>query len=82
VSSADIYQMFMYWMRYFKENQNKKIILLYPKYWEKIFKEYISEENIKIFIKTIDMNFDLGCNNEKKDLISEIRNILNIHLNK
>jgi len=80
VSSWDIYQMFVYWMRYFWKfniEKEKKIILLYPNYnWENYNKEYLSEENIKIKIKTIDMNFDLSNTEWKTRIINWIKNIL------
>jgi len=74
VSSWDIYQMFMYWMRYFENNEDKKIILLYPEYFEKIEWEYISEENINIFIKTINMNFNLSWKEWKDKLVNQMLN--------
>lgn len=74
VSSWDIYQMFMYWMRYFENNDDKKIILLYPEYFEKIEWEYISEENINIFIKTINMNFNLSWKEWKDKLVNQMLN--------
>ena len=76
VSSSDIYQMFMYWMRYFENNEDKNIILLYPEYFEKIEWEYNSEENINIFIKTINMNFDLSWKKWKTKLVTEMVNFL------
>ncbi len=78
VSSSDIYQMFMYGMRYFEEQEERKIILLYPEYWEKIDSKdfYISEEKIEIFIKTIKLNFDLSNKEWKEDLIRELIDIL------
>ena len=76
VSSQDIYQMFIYWMRYFWEHNienEKNIILLYPEYSnEKINEKYNSEENINIFIKTINMNFDLSWKEWKTKLVTEM----------
>jgi 5-methylcytosine-specific restriction enzyme subunit McrC len=84
VSSQDIYQMFVYWMRYFWNydiDKKKNIILLYPDYdWVNYDIVHSSEENINIFIKTIDMNFDLSCNEWKEKLLKEIQNIINISL--
>jgi len=81
VSSQDIYQMFVYWMRYFWDyniEKKKNIILLYPDYdWEDYNTIHLSEENINIFIKTINMNFDLSCNEWKEKLILEISRVLN-----
>lgn len=80
VSSADIYQMLTYWMRYFWDydiNIKKNIILLYPDYdWKNYNFELNSIENINIYIKTIKLNFDLSKNDWKKELIEELKNIL------
>ena len=78
VWNSDIYQMFMYWMRYFEKCETKKIILLYPKYFEKIWNYYISEEKIEIFIKTINLNFDLVSDSWKEELLGEIKEILKL----
>lgn len=82
VSSQDIYQMFVYWMRYFWEydiEKEKNIILLYPNYNSEDHNFiHTSEENINIFIKTVDMNFDISSWEWKKKLVCEIREILNI----
>ncbi len=75
VNNWDIYQMFMYGMRYFEQDDSKKIILLYPKYWEKIEDEYTSEEDIKIFIRTLDLNFDLSSYLGREKLIGEMGKI-------
>jgi 5-methylcytosine-specific restriction endonuclease McrBC regulatory subunit McrC len=76
VSSSDIYQMFAYWMRYFWEyniEMKKNIILLYPDYdWINYNISHLSEENINIFIKTINLNFDLSSNEWKKKLIESL----------
>lgn len=64
--------MIMYGIRYFEKEQEKKIILLYPNYeWENYDINYISEEDIKIFIKTINLNFDLSDKKWKDSLINE-----------
>lgn len=80
VSSADIYQMLTYWMRYFWDydiNIKKNIILLYPDYdWKNYNFELNSIENINIYIRTIKLNFDLSKNDWKKELIEELKNIL------
>ena len=80
VSSGDIYQMFVYGMRYFWEydtSKDKKIILLYPNYdGEDYDIMHIAEENINIFIRTINMNLDLSSLQGKKLLIDEISAVL------
>jgi len=78
VVSSDIYQMFMYWMRYFEDLEEKNIVLLYPEYnWINYNNRYTSNENINIFINTINLDFDL-CNNEGREkLIEEIKKIFN-----
>jgi hypothetical protein len=74
--------MFVYWMRYFWEfcvEKKKNIVLLYPDYdWENYDIIHTSEENINIFVKTINMNFDLCCIDWQKRLILEIWEILEI----
>jgi len=77
VSSQDIYQMFMYGMRYFDNFEEKNIVLLYPNYdWKDYKTIYLSNENINIYIKTINLNSDLSSVEWKKKLIREIKNIL------
>ena len=79
VSQSDIYQMVMYGLRYFKEKEGKKeIILLYPQYGfdineaEEIKLE--TKENIIIKIKTINLHIDLL--KDKDELKSELQEIL------
>ena len=76
VSSQDIYQMFMYGMRYFATFKEKNIILLYPDYDRLNYKnKYISEENVNIYIRTINLNFDLSSVEWRKKLICEMKNV-------
>jgi len=78
VSSSDIYQMFMYWMRYFENSEEKNIILLYPEYnWINYNNTYTSHENINIFINTINLDFDLYNNEGRGKLVEEIKKIFN-----
>lgn len=77
VSSNDIYQMFVYGMRYFEVTQNEKnIVLLYPLYEQAVNTIYNSEENIKIYIKTINLNFDLSIKEWRNNLIDELKEII------
>lgn len=80
VSSADIYQMFVYWMRYFWEYdicKKKNIVLLYPNYdGENYNITHRAEENINIFVRTINMNLDLSSTQGKKLLLDEISILL------
>ncbi len=80
VSSSDIYQMFMYWMRYYWEYNKelkKNIILLYPKYNNEEFKtEYISEENIIVQIRTINLNYNLNSEKWKNNILLQINELL------
>ncbi|MDD2871575.1 MAG: hypothetical protein PHS49_06305 [Candidatus Gracilibacteria bacterium] len=77
VSSNDIYQMFVYGMRYFEVTQNEKnIVLLYPLYEQAVNTIYNSEENIKIYIKTINLNFDLSIKEGRNNLIDELKEII------
>ena len=79
VSSQDIYQMFAYGMRYFwwyDTHKEKHIILLYPRYDEDYFIKYTSQENIQIFISTIDMCRDLSNSNGRERLATEIKKLI------
>jgi len=80
VSSQDIYQMFIYWMRYFWEyntNKRKNIILLYPNYDREDYDITLTaEENINIFIRTINMNLDLSSLKGKSNLNNQLKNII------
>jgi len=75
VNPSDIYQMFMYGLRYFS-TEEKNIILLYPKYNETVQHQYISEEKIKIFIRTIDLNIDLSTTEGKNNLIKQLNRFI------
>jgi hypothetical protein len=46
-------------MRYFETEEKRKIILLYPEFKEKFSYFFESEEEIFIFIKTINLNLEL-----------------------
>ena len=77
VSQSDIYQMVMYGLRYFEDNEEQKeIILLYPQYGFDINLEEIkleTKENIIIKIKTISLHRNLmKCKNELKEELQEI----------
>ena len=90
VSNSDIYQMLAYGLRFFKDNnQNnkpfnnyKRIILLYPNpdkkkvIKEKVISGYgITEENIKIQVKTVNLGLNLkkDKNKLKKELLEIIK---------
>lgn len=83
VSQSDIYQMFMYGMRYFPDENslnytlNKKIILLYPKY-DFDFKEnnnLMSVENIEIFVNTVDLHKNLLKEEDRINLKKELETL-------
>lgn len=80
VSSSDIYQMFVYWMRYFWEyniDKKKNIILLYPDYDGEDYNfTYSSEENIHILIRTVNLNMDLSSNLGQNILLDKMKEIL------
>ena len=79
VQQGDIYQMFMYGLRYFNNENVKKIILLYPQETNHNYElenSYISEENINIAIKSINLHFNLISN--KENLISQLKEVLEI----
>ncbi len=81
VSQGDIYQMFMYGMRYFDKQEIKNIILLYPEYefnvnFENINLKSDDEENIHIKIKTINLHRNLLKYEERKKLKEELHSIL------
>lgn len=80
VSQGDIYQMFLYGMRYFNEQEIKNIILLYPEYEFNVNLEEInleSKENINIQIKTVNLHRNLLKAEERKKLKEELKIILN-----
>jgi len=76
VSSSDIYQMFMYWMRYFNDNEEKNIILLYPEFEQNFSYFFESEENIKIHIKTVNLNIKLYKKSWLERLKQELRDFV------
>lgn len=80
ISQNDIYQMFMYGMRYFDNKEFKNIVLLYPQYNESFNNPniiYSSEENINIYIKTVNLNFDLSNQDWKNKLVEEMKEVIN-----
>ena len=76
VANWDIYQMFMYWMRYFNDNDEKNIILVYPEFKESFNYFFESEENIKIHIKTVNLNIELYKKSWREKLKSILFEIL------
>ncbi len=81
VSQGDIYQMFLYGMRYFNKQEIRNIVLLYPEYEFNVNSEDInleSEENIHIQIKTVNLHRNLLKIEERKKLREELNRILKI----